>query len=166
MPSPLLRAAAAAGTLASAAIFTSALPAASQTPAPAASAAPAPAASAAPAISRVEDPAVTVQAKEILHRVQTGTVDRTQLSDDYNRLLTPDSLLRAGTQLAALGEPTKFAFDGKLTQGTVTAYVYHVTFVDGDLDELLAIDGDHKIVRLLFRLRPPGAASPAPSSSP
>ena len=148
----------------------SGLTAGAQTPAPAASASPAASAPASPlpTISRTEDPAVTAQAKDVLKRVQTQTLDRTLLSEEYHRLLTADVLNRAGTQLAALGEPTKFAFDGKLSQGGVTAYVYHVTFDKADLDELLALDEDHKIVRLLFRLRPaalPPAALPSPAAS-
>lgn len=121
----------------------------------------------APATKDVEDPAVTSRAKDALHRVQTGTIDRSQLADEYNAALTDATLTKAKTELAALGEPQDFDFEGKAVRGNVTAYVYRVKFPAGpDLDEMIALDNSNKIVRMLFSLRPQGGATaPSPTST-
>jgi len=120
------------------------------------------AAQASPGADDVEDIAVTARAKDALHRVQTGTLDRTQLTDEYNQVLTDDTLADARTQLSPLGEPATFVYEAKVARGDVTAYVYRVTFAQGaGIDEMIAIDSANKIVRLLFGLRPSITPSPA-----
>jgi hypothetical protein len=168
-----LRAGAAVASIAAMSWF-AALPAHAQSAQSSPSAAPAAPANpggAAPAPKDVEDPAVTGRAKDALHRVQTGTIDRAQLAEEYNHALTDDTLQKAQTQLGSLGEPAEFAFEGKAVRGNVTAYVYHVKFVQGaDLDEMIAFDPTNKIVRMLFSLRHPngggGADTPANGAAP
>jgi hypothetical protein len=170
-----LRTAVAVGC-AAASLWMTGAPASAQGAAAAASPSPLPSSAPslnAPAAKDVEDPAVTVRAKDALHRVQTGTVDRAQLAEEYNAALTDATLTKAKTQLAALGEPQDFNFEGKAVRGNVTAYVYRVKFPQGpDLDEMIALDDSNKIVRLLFSLRPEGGAAtpttpapPAPAST-
>lgn len=98
-----------------------------------------------------EDPNVTQRAKSILHQMQTKTVDRGQFTDEFNRGLSQDKLNQAGTQLAAFGEPQTFQYDTKMTQGNVTAYLYHVQLQRGRFDEIIAVDNSGKVDGLLFR---------------
>jgi hypothetical protein len=99
-----------------------------------------------------------------LARVQTGAIDRAQLADEYNQALSDDTLQKAQTELGALGEPSTFDFEGKAVRGNITAYVYRVKFAQGaDLDEMIAFDDTNKIVRMIFSLRHPNGAVPAPS---
>lgn len=159
-----LRAALASVALASTTAFAAAMPQLAQAqPAPS----PAPTSSSSMHVQSApqapEDPTVTARAKDIMHRVQTGTVDRSQLSDDYNKQVTDKTLSDASSELAALGEPRNFQYFGKLTQGDVTAYVYRVQMERGVVDELIAFDPSNKIVRLLFRLRPTQSDETAPN---
>jgi hypothetical protein len=116
-------------------------------------------------VPQTEDPAVTVRAKDALHRVQTGTVDRAQLTQELSSALSNDALSRASTALGALGEPQRYEFAGKAARGNLNVYVYHVTFNKGvKLDEVIAFDDTNKIARLFFTRTPgPGDASPAPA---
>jgi uncharacterized protein YuzE len=99
----------------------------------------------------VENPAVTARAKDVLHQLQTNTLDRSQFSNDFNKELTTQELARAGTQLASFGDAQQFTYDSQLTRGAETAYLYHVRLEHGQLDEIIAVDQDGKISGLLFR---------------
>lgn len=99
-----------------------------------------------------EDVAVTALAKEILAHMQAGKFDRTQFSADYSQLISDRDLASAEVQLAALGEPLRFRFLGKLNEGEVCAYAYRVTLEHGKLDEFVAFDGANKIVGLMFHV--------------
>ena len=129
------------------------------TPAPASSAvpaaAPAPAASTVPAASPVAatpaDAAVATRAKDWLHQLQTGKVDRSQLDAKMNTALTDSIVAQVSTQLAPLGDPTAFALTQKLVQGTNTIYIYKVTFPSVTLNEIFALDSDGKVAGLLLK---------------
>lgn len=97
-----------------------------------------------------EDPAVTARAKNILQGVQADAVDRTQLSDEFNKALTPEKLSSASSTLAAFGTPVEYVYDGKYAQGATTLYLYHVRLDKGRFDEVMAVDPDGRISGLLF----------------
>jgi hypothetical protein len=132
---------------------------ASVTPAPAASVTPAaapgspatgsPAPSASGAATTV-DPAIVARAKDWLHRVQTATVDRTQLDDQMNALLTDSLVTQVAAQLGPLGEPSTFTFVDKRSVGTATGYRFLATFKAAKFYELLAINDAGKISGLRF----------------
>jgi len=118
------------------------IPALAQTP----TASPAPAAAA-------EDPAITARAKDWLHRLQTGDIDRTQLDAKMNALLTADMARQGASMFGAWGDPVAFTYVGKQTILTDnTAYVYHVTFKAHVCNEIFVLDKDGKISGL--RLAP------------
>jgi hypothetical protein len=110
-------------------------------------AAPAGAQSASPSAA----PDVAARAKEWLHRIQTGDIDRSQLTDQMNAALTPDVIKNLSSQLGPLGEPQSFTFVGQQSvPGDITAYVYSVTFKSTTLTEVFALDKDGKVAGIRF----------------
>ncbi len=89
----------------------------------------APAVPAPPAANPVPtDAAVMARAKDWLHQVQAGKIDRSQLTDKMNSLITDSTLAQVSAQLASLGEPRSFTLAQKTTQGALTAYVYKLRY--------------------------------------
>jgi hypothetical protein len=96
------------------------------------------------------NPDITARAKDWLHRLQAGDIDRSQLDAAVNAAFTPDVVKQTSQQLAALGDPLSFAFLKQTVSGDVTAYVYQVTFKSGAIDEIFALDKDGKIAGIRF----------------
>lgn len=111
-----------------------------------------PAASASPAPAPSVDPAVTARAKEWLHRVQTGDIDRSQLTSAMSAALTPDIVKQVSEQLSPLGDPQTFSVVSQQSLGEgIAGYVYRITFKSSSIDELIALDKNGKIAALRFR---------------
>jgi hypothetical protein len=96
------------------------------------------------------DPAITARAKDWLHRAQTGTIDRAQLSAQMNSLLTDDLVKQVVAQLGPLGDPTDFRLVDMRNVAGSNVYMYRVLFKSGPLDEVLSIDDGGKINGLRF----------------
>lgn len=75
-----------------------------------------------------EDRLVTVRANEWLHRLQSGNIDRSQLTQQMSDALTPASLISLKQQLGALGEPASFIYKGRQPAGSDTTYLYRLAF--------------------------------------
>lgn len=112
-----------------------------------------------PAPSPVASPAnadtgteVAARAKEWLHRLQTGDIDRTQLDAAMNSALTPDVVKQAAAKFGPLGDPQSFAFVGSQPVGGdgAVAYVYRVVFTSVTLDEVFVVNKDGKIGGIHF----------------
>lgn len=130
---------------ASAALF--AMPAAAQTRPATPSVASASAAQPIPP----EDPAVTKRAMEWFQAFQSGSIDRTQLTDQVNAKLTPSMLASMKKQLIPLGVPTGIAYGGARDVKGDTVYRYVVVFPVGALQEYLSVDKvSHKISGVIF----------------
>jgi D-alanyl-D-alanine carboxypeptidase len=114
----------------------------------------APAAPAPPA-TEAGDAAVTARAKDWFHQIQAGKIDRSQLDDKMNAALTDSTVAQVSTQIAPLGNPSAFTLSKKITQGSVTAYVFAVQFPSITLYETFALDPDGKIAGLLLRPQNP-----------
>lgn len=95
-------------------------------------------------------PDITARAKDWLHRVQTGDVDRSQLDTTMNTAFTPDLVKELSTQLGPFGDPQSFTFFKQVVSGGVTAYVYRVSFAAGAVNEVFALDKDGKIAGIQF----------------
>jgi hypothetical protein len=106
-----------------------------------------------PTASISPDAAVMVRAKDWLHRLETGDIDRTQLSPQMSAFLTPDRAKQFAAQIGVLGDPTSFTFVSKQTMGGYTVYTYRAAFKGGVFNETFAIDSAGKIGGL--RLSPP-----------
>jgi hypothetical protein len=96
------------------------------------------------------DPAITARAKDWLHRAQTGTIDRAQLTAQMDALLTDDLVKQAVTKLGPLGDPTDFSLVDMRNVAGSNVYMYRAQFKSGPLDEVLSIDGTGKINGLRF----------------
>jgi hypothetical protein len=121
------------------------------TPAPASSPVPATSPAAATPVKTADDAAVATRAKDMLHQLQTGKVDRTQLDAKANAGLTDSMLSQASAKLGPLGDPTAFVLTQKLVQGTDTIYLYKVTFPSVTLNEVFVLDSDGKVTSIFFK---------------
>ena len=115
---------------------------------------PSPAASApeaTPAPGPSPTAAITARAKDWLHRVQTGNVDRSQLSAKMNSAFTDAQVKQVASQTGAFGDPTSFAFvDSRIVQG-VTVYQYRAVFKSITATWIFALDSDGKIAGMFLR---------------
>ncbi len=118
-------------------------------PAPAATSA-ASAAHASPASSG-SDAAVMARAKDLLHQVQAGKIDRSQLDDKMNASLTDTLIAQISSELAPLGDPVAFSAQGEQTQDGLAVYEYRVDFKTGSLTETLVLDSNGKVAGLFFK---------------
>ena len=109
-------------------------------------------ASPSPTPAATSDAAVTARAKDWLHQIQTGRVDRSQLDDKMNAALTESLLANVSAQMAPLGNPSAFTLTRKASQGGISAYIFQVQFASVTLYEVFALDADGKIAGL--RLMP------------
>jgi len=112
---------------------------------------PSPIPSATTAAAAASDPAVMARAKDWLHQIQIGKVDRSQLTDKMNAALTDATLSQVSSQIGSLGAPTSFTLTKKLTQGSLTIYIYTVAFPSLTISETFVLDQDGKIAGLLLR---------------
>jgi hypothetical protein len=128
--------------LCAAAFILSPAPATAQTPAaPAATAAASPAA---------VDPKIEALAKDLLHRAQAGTLDRSQMTDQMAAQMTPAYAKNVATQMASLGDYTSFTYAGTQQSDGLTVYQFVVVFNSVTLNEYIAITPDGKIAGLRF----------------
>jgi CubicO group peptidase (beta-lactamase class C family) len=96
-----------------------------------------------------EDPSITARVKGIVANLQTGTFDRTQLTQNMSDLLTPALLKAAKGQLGPLGTPVAYIYKGTVAGTKPATYQYLVRFRDGTgLRVLVAFDADGRIATL------------------
>lgn len=95
-----------------------------------------------------EDPRVTNIAREWIHRIQTGQVDRSQLTPDAVKLVTPSDLAMAKEALGSLGDP-QLVYLGKSVGPDATTYNYRVIFKAITLMMNLVIDRNGKVNPML-----------------
>jgi CubicO group peptidase (beta-lactamase class C family) len=94
------------------------------------SAATAAAAGAPPTPAPGEIPAVTARAKDWWHRLQTGTVDLSQVEEHFAQRLTPELLAQVKASVAQLGAPTDWIYQGSQSVPGGVVYRYWIR-VDG-----------------------------------
>jgi hypothetical protein len=139
------------------------LPAAEPSPPAASSAAPSPPAtsptlpasalpigSAAPVPAPSVDQAITIRAIDWLHRLQSGRIDRTQLSIPFNKLLTPDAVTGIEAQLRSLGPVKSYAYVGDALSHGVHGYQYRVVFTAAPYEYLFEIDTKGDVAGILL----------------
>ncbi len=98
----------------------------------------------------VADAAITTRAKDWLHRVQSGDIDRTQLNGQMNAVLTDAAIKGAATQFGPLGSPGNFTLVDMRTVAGSNAYLYRATFATTSLFWLFSVDQSGKIDGLRF----------------
>lgn len=93
-----------------------------------------------------------MMAVQWFQRMQTGQVDRAQLSDDLNGKLTDVVISQISTQLKPYGQPGSITYlGGRIVNGD-DVYAYILNFKASKVRELMAIDNTGKINGLVFTL--------------
>jgi len=73
-----------------------------------------------------EDAAVTLRSKDWFHRLQTGTVDLTQVTPNFAARLTPQLLSQVKARLSGAGTPTDWIYLGSQSVTGATIYRYWI----------------------------------------
>lgn len=93
-----------------------------------------------------EDTAVTARAKQTWQLFISGKPDRSQLTAEMNKAITPQVLAGAAQQFRPLGSPQAWVYRGKKTSAGATAYEYLVTFSSGvKVNVTMTLDESGKI---------------------
>ena len=112
---------------------------------------PSPSASASAASVQSTGADTAARAKDWLHRFQTGDIDRSQLNEKMNAVLTPDVIKQISEKYAPLGDPESFTPLGQQSVPVdMTAYVYRVVFKTATLNEVFVLDRDGKVAGIQF----------------
>jgi hypothetical protein len=111
-----------------------------------------------PSAAIASDAVVMARAKDWLHQVQIGRIDRSQLNAKMNASLTDAMLASVSSKIAPLGNPTDFTLLQKETVDQLAVYIYKAQFPSLAIYETFALDSDGKIAGLL--LSPQGPSSP------
>jgi hypothetical protein len=83
--------------------------------------------------------------------MQTGDIDRSQLTATMNADLTPDVIKQIRAKFGALGDPLSFTPLGQQSVADdETAYVYRVVFKTTTLNEVFVLDKDGKVAGIQF----------------
>jgi hypothetical protein len=83
--------------------------------------------------------------------MQTGDIDRSQLTAAMNADLTPDAIKQISEKFGPLGDPQSFTLLGQQSvAGDETAYVYRVVFKTTTLNEVFVLDKDGKVAGIQF----------------
>jgi hypothetical protein len=97
--------------------------------------------------SNQPNPKMLAKAKIIFAEVQTGRVDRSQLSTQNPNANMTDATITNGYKMVnGLGAPVSFVQQRTSTQGNLTAALYLITFKNGEkLDFLFILDSEGKV---------------------
>ena len=97
------------------------------------------------AADRQGEDAALSRARDVFRKLQSGTLDSSQLTPLAAKRLTAKLLSQAKAQLGRLGAPTKFEQTDKYLLGMQTVYTYRVTFKQAVLGFVLSLDPAAKV---------------------
>ena len=97
-----------------------------------------------------DDKAVAHRAQAWFAMLQSGNIDRTQLTREMNDGLTTDKLHQLSAQLKPLGVPSSFTLIDKTMKGSYTVYRYHLDVTSGALVFTFVVDLTAKIAGLFI----------------
>lgn len=97
------------------------------------------------AADQAGDQAAATRSRYIFHQLQSGTLSASQLLPQAAKRLTASLLSQAKSQLGKLGAPVKFEQTDKYLLGTQTVYTYSVTFKQGAIGFVIALDAAGKV---------------------
>lgn len=95
-----------------------------------------------------ENPKIRALAQEWLVRLQTGNVDRTQLTADAAKELTPARARASARKALAIGKPRAFVYEGMVYRGRRFGYSYRLTFAGAVVSFDLLLTESGKIADL------------------
>lgn len=86
------------------------------------------------------------RAKAWFSALQSGKVDRTQMTDTMNKDLSDEQIKNLSAKYGPLGDPTSFEQVKTGSEAGSSVYTYRLAFSNGDhLNFLFAIDGNDKV---------------------
>ena len=91
------------------------------------------------------DSAAAARSRSIFHQLQSGTLSASQLTPEAAKKLTASLQSQAKLQLGKLGAPLRFEQTDKYLLGTQTVYTYSVTFKQGAIGFVIALDAAGKV---------------------
>ena len=94
------------------------------------------------------DDVALARARDVFHRLQTGTLDQSQMTAEAAKRLTSDITSKAKASLSRLGNPAHFTQTDKYVFGTETVYGYRIEFRAGAIAFTLALDANQKVGEL------------------
>jgi hypothetical protein len=86
---------------------------------------------AAPSVAATPNGPAMARALDWYHRLQTGDIDRSQLSPKMDETLAPATVSAVQAKLAALGDPVSFVQKQVIDRAGATMYVYDLTYKGG-----------------------------------
>lgn len=95
-----------------------------------------------------ENTKITALARQWIGRLQTGDVDRSQLTSKMSAVFSSDVVRVLKRDIGGLGEPTSFVYRGMQSAGGIAVYKYRVQFPALALLLTLGIDSQGKIAGL------------------
>jgi D-alanyl-D-alanine carboxypeptidase len=101
-------------------------------------------------IPKVAGPPALDVARGLLKEMQTGSLDRSKLGEDFNAYVREDWARSAATRLGALGEPTGSDLDGLHERGGMEVSVVHFTFRTTKMRALMFRSVDGKVQEFLL----------------
>lgn len=93
-----------------------------------------------------EDPAITGRVKEWIGRIQTGTIDHSQLTSDMNaQVFNTAGITRNQAAFSSLGKLISLGYAGKQSAPGITYYTYRAQFENATIRLDFAFDAAGKI---------------------
>jgi D-alanyl-D-alanine carboxypeptidase len=102
-------------------------------------------------IPKVNGPPTKDAAIAIFKQLQTGTVDRSQLGEEFSIYLSEDVLKAAAPRLMEYGEPTSVDVEGTSERGGMEEARIRFTFKSGVVKASMYRSSDGKIQQFLLR---------------
>jgi hypothetical protein len=103
-----------------------------------------------PAVPKIQGLAAKEAALDFLHQMQSGSVNRGNLGDEFSWYLNDERVKAGGARLKGLGEPTKVEVLGTAERGGMEVARVRFTFKTAVVIGSLYRTPDGKIQQLLF----------------
>jgi D-alanyl-D-alanine carboxypeptidase len=100
---------------------------------------------------KVRGPSAKEAALEMFRQMQSGAIDRGQLSEEFSQYLSKDRVEGSKARLAALGEPTGTDVEGSYERGGMEVAMIRFTFKDAVVRASLYRTPDGKIQQFLIQ---------------
>jgi hypothetical protein len=100
-------------------------------------------------VPTIKGPPAKVAALDMLRELQSGTISRDHLGEDYSIYLTDERVKGAKERLGRLGEPVKIEAEPPSERGGMEVALVHFTFKAGKIKALMYRTPDGKIQEFL-----------------
>ena len=107
-----------------------------------------------PLVMTAEDTAAADRAKDLITQIQTGKIDRSQLTPAFSEVFTAGAVATDAAYLAGRGKPASFALVQRSDVTTDTSsdvrYVFIASFEDGSLSYTFGVDKATGLIDALY----------------